>query len=52
MLTEMTWKMIILGVMTYAWLFYLSWETTYYHRRKNHRKKWYERELKRKNAPD
>ena len=38
-------KYIVLGLTTYLWLMYLTWEMTHYHRAKDYKPKWYEREL-------
>ena len=42
--TELFWQAVILGVATYGWLLYLTWEASYY---KNRRKRelWFERPL-------
>ena len=51
-LCEYTLKLIALGLGTWFWLWYLTWETEYHHREKHQRRKWYEREIKRKNGAD
>ena len=38
-------KYIMLGLGTYLWLQYLTWETIYHHRAKDYKPKWYEKEL-------
>ena len=37
---------IIIGLMTYLWLEYLTWEITYYHRPQDYKPKWYESEIR------
>jgi hypothetical protein len=38
-------KYIVLGLTTYLWLMYLTWETTHYHRVNDDKLKWYEKDL-------
>ena len=38
-------KYIVLGLTTYLWLMYLTWEMKHYHRVNDDKLKWYEKNL-------
>ncbi len=42
---EYTLKLIMLGLCTYGWLCYLTWEMTYFKRKDDSRLRWWEKEL-------